>query len=128
MLLLYEIDPVFRVVTVTMGGELTDEDFLSIYEILKNDRLVQPDFALIVDLGQTTEANFTDSGLQALAHFPLLFSVESRRAVVVPSGQGLGMLKMYEFWRGEPAIRLRTFHDLDEARDWARCNGEKRRP
>ena len=122
MLLLYEIDPAFRVVTVTMGGDLTDEDFLSIYGILKNDRLVQPDFALIVDLCEATGTNFTDSGLQALAHFPLLFSVETRRAVVAPSGQGLGMMKMYEFWRGEPAIQLRTFHDLDEARDWVRCN------
>lgn len=124
MLLLYEIDPVFRVVTVTMGGELTDEDFRSIYEVLKNDRLVQPDFALIVDFGQATGTNFTDSGVQALAHFPSLFSVESRRAVVVPSGAGLGMMKLYEFWRGEPAIQFRTFHDLDEAREWARCNEE----
>jgi len=122
MLLLYEIDPVFRVVTVTMGGDLTDEDFLSIYGILKNDRLVQPDFALLIDFSQTTGANFTDSGLQALAHFPSLFSVESRRAVVVPSGAGLGMMKMYEFWRGEPAIHFQSFDDLDEARDWARCH------
>ena len=124
MLLLYELDPVFRVVTVTMGGELTNEDLLAIYDILKNDRIVQPDFALIIDLSQTTGANFTDSGVHALAHFPLVFSNESRRAVVVPSDLGPGMVKMYEFWRGEPGVNLQTFHDLDEARNWARCNDE----
>ncbi len=122
MLLLYEFDPVFRVVTVTMGGELTNEDFFAIYDILKNDRLVQPDFALIIDLSQMTGANFTDSGLQAVAHFPLIFSIESRRAVVVPSDLGLGMTKMFEFWRGDPAVRMQTFRDLDEARNWARRN------
>jgi len=124
MLLLYELDPVFRVVTVTMGGKLTNEDLIAIYDILKNDRLVQPDFALIIDLGQTTGASFTDSGLQAVAHFPLLFCAESRRAVVVPSNLGLGMMKMFEFWRGEPGVHMQTFHDLDEARSWARCNEE----
>ena len=124
MLLLYEIDPVRRVVTVTMGGELTNEDFLTVYDVLRNDRLVAPDFALIVDLRQATGANFTDSGLYALASFPLLFSRESRRAVVVPGNLGLGMLRMYEFWRGEPGVGLQAFRELSEAKDWVRCGQE----
>jgi len=120
MLLLYEIDPVSRVVTVTLGGELTNQDFLTVYDNLRNDTIVRPDFSLIVDLRQATKTNFTDSGLYALAQFPLVFSSESRRAVVLPSDAGLGMVRMYEFWRGEPGVDLQAFRDLEEARDWIR--------
>jgi hypothetical protein len=114
----YEIDPAHQIVIVTMTGEITDEDLLEIHDCLRSDKTLQPDFALLIDLREAKGTKITSAGVRALASLPLVLAPESRRAVVVPSGLGFGMARMYGLWRGEEAGGLRAFRDFDEARDW----------
>jgi hypothetical protein len=124
MLLAYEVDPVRRIATVTLTGDLVDEDFVEIYDRLRSDRILEPDFALLLDLRQARGTNITASGVHTLARLPLLFSPRSRRAVVVPSSLGFAMARMYQFWRGEEGRSVRIFRDFDEAKDWVGSDGK----
>ena len=114
----YEVDPVRNIVIVAMMGAITDVDLLEIHEHLRSDNALQPDFALLIDLREANGTEITSAGVRALADLPLVLSPESRRAVVVPSSLGLGMVRMYGLWRGGEDGGIRAFRDLDEARDW----------
>jgi len=114
----YEVDPVRNIVFVAMMGAITDVDLLEIHEHLRGDNALQPDFALLIDLREANGTEITSAGVRALADLPLVLSPESRRAVVVPSSLGLGMVRMYGLWRGGEDGSIRAFRDFDEARDW----------
>ena len=60
----------------------------------------------------------TVKGVHALVQQPLIFSPDSRRAVVVPSDLGFGMARMYQTLRDELGGRVGVFRDFDEARRW----------
>jgi hypothetical protein len=114
----FEVDPVRNIVIVAMTGAITDADLLDIHDYLGSDKALQPDFALLIDLREANGTEITSAGVRALADLPLVLSPESRRAVVVPSSLGLGMVRMYGLWRGGEDGGIRAFRDLDEARDW----------
>jgi hypothetical protein len=99
-------------------GEITDADLVEIHDRLRSDTTLQPDSALLIDLRQAKGTKITSAGVRTLASLPLALAPESRRAVVVPSSLGFGMVRMYELWRGGEGGGIRAFHNLDEARDW----------
>jgi hypothetical protein len=114
----FEVDPVRNIVIVAMTGEVTDADLLEIHDSLRGDQALQQDFALLIDLREANGTRVTSAGVRALASLPLVLAPESRRAVVVPSSLGLGMVRMYGLWRGGEDGGIRAFRDFDEARDW----------
>ena len=114
----FEVDPVRHIVIVAVTGEITDADLFEIHDYLRSDKTLQPGFALLIDLREANGIKITSAGVRALANLPLVLSPESRRAVVVPSSLGLGMVRMYGLWRGGEDGSIRAFRDLDEARDW----------
>ena len=83
-----EIDPVQRVVTLGVSGELDDDGLLSLAAELRKDPEVDPDFAFLIDLREADGHAVTTDGVRALIAQPLVLSPESRRAVVVPSTSG----------------------------------------
>ncbi len=120
----YEIDPVRRIVVVRMTGEITDEHLVEIHDRLHGDETVQPDSALLIDLREAKGSKITSAGVRALARLPLVLAPESRRAVVVPSKLGFGMVRMYELWRGGKGGSIRPFRDFEEAGDWVASDEE----
>jgi hypothetical protein len=114
----YEVDPARHIAIVAMTGEITDADLLEIHDYLRSDKTLQPDFALLIDLREANGTKITSAGVRSLANLPLVLSPESRRAVVVPSSLGLGMVRAYGLWRGGEDGSIRAFRDFDEARDW----------
>lgn len=113
-----KIDPVARVVVLEVSGDLGDQELLSLADELEKAPKVPSDFSLLIDLRQAHGQNVTSAGAHALAARPLVLSLESRRAVVVPSELGFGMARMYEMLREERGGATRVFRDYDEAQRW----------
>jgi len=107
-----------RLVILTISGDLGDRDLLELAGHIARDPEVEPDFSLLIDLREAHGDAVTGAGVRSLSARPLVLSLESRRAVVVPSDSGFGMARMYELLRGERGGGMRVFRDFDEARRW----------
>jgi hypothetical protein len=113
-----KIDPVARLITLTVSGELGDEELLRLGDEVAKVPGLEPDFSLLIDLRQANGQNVTSAGVRKLVARPLVLSAASRRAVVVPSDLGFGMARMYEMLREDRGGAARVFRDYDEARRW----------
>jgi len=113
-----EVDGRNRVVTLGVSGELDDDGLLALAAELQKDPEVTPDFALLIDLRAASGLAVTGHGVRALVAQPLVLSLASRRAVVVPSDLGFGMARMYEMLREDHGGGTRAFRDFDEAQRW----------
>lgn len=120
----HEVDPVRRIVIVTLDGDLTDEKLFMLYDRLQDDPEVKPDFALLIDLRRASGFKVTSTGVHALAQRPLMLSPEARRAVVVPSDFGVEMARVYNRMREAGGGGTAIFRDLDEAKRWAQSKEE----
>jgi hypothetical protein len=116
------IDHDHRVITVTLTGELTDAELLSLAAEVAKTPGIGKDFSLLLDLRFADGAKITTAGVRQMAARPLAFPATARRAVVVPSELGFGMARMYEMLRGEGAPRV--FKDYDAARRWVETRAE----
>lgn len=113
----FDIDAARRVVVITPDRDADDEEILAIYERLRDDPSIEPDFALLLDVRQSAGDKVTFAGLHRIAQLPLVLSPEARRAFVVSSDFAYGMARMYQVFRGvegAPAV----FVDIAEARRW----------
>ena len=113
-----KIDSIARVVTLTVSGNLGDEELLRLADDLAKVPDIEPDFSLLIDLRQANGQNVTSAGVRRLVTRPLVLSAASRRAVVVPSDLGFGMARMYEMLREDRGGAARVFRDYDQARRW----------
>ena len=114
----YDIDSERGVVTVKMTGALVDKDFVAMYERLRDDEAIRPEYSVLFDLAEAHQSQASSSGVRRLAELPLLFLSSSRRAILVCSEFGYGMARMYDGLRGELGEELKIFRDRDEARCW----------
>jgi hypothetical protein len=114
----YEIDPVRRIVVVTLSGDLTDEGLFKLYDDLTDFPEIKPDFAILIDLRQTSGRSVTSAAVGTLAQRPPLLSPEARRAVVVPSDFGSRVARMYNVLREGHGGEVAIFSDFAEARRW----------
>jgi hypothetical protein len=115
-----ETDAVARVVVLKVSGDVGDRELLDLADELEKAPDVEADFSFLIDLRQANGRNVTSAGVQALAQRPLVFSPESRRAVLVPSELGFGMARMYELLRQEGGGATHVFRDYDAAHRWVR--------
>lgn len=113
-----KIDSVARVVTLTVSGDLGDQELLGLADELAKAPELDRDFSLLIDLRQASGKNVTSAGVRKLVERPLVLSAASRRAVVVPSNLGFGMTRMYEMLRQDRGGATRAFRDYDEAQRW----------
>jgi hypothetical protein len=114
----HEIDSERRIIFVTVRGEFRDEDLLSIYDRLRAEPKLEPDFGLLIDLRHAAGRSVTMSGVQTLIKRPLLLSPGARRAIVVETDLGFGMSRMYELSRGDLVQTIRVFRDVEKAERW----------
>ena len=110
--------PFKGIVCITVKGEIADEDLVELYRRIRLHDSVEPISSLLIDLREAKGSNITSAGVRELARLPSLLAPESRRAVVVPSSLGFGMVRMYDLWRGGESGSFRAFRDFDEAREW----------
>ncbi len=114
----YKIDKERRLVISTASGVLAMADVLAHRERLFNDPDYDPNFSQLMDFTPVTQFCIEPGEIRSLAQ-TMVFSADSRRAIVAPSDLLFGFARMYEILRdsaGETGIRV--FRDRDEALDW----------
>lgn len=117
-----QIDQEQRLVVLTITGRMNDGDLLSLADRVEKDEAISRDFGLVMDMRLADGDAITTEGVRALASRRLALNASSRRAVVVPSGLGYGMARMYQMLRTEGSPNV--FTDYDAAYRWAATGRE----
>ena len=118
MSVFYKIDKERKLVLSTGSGALTMADALAHQEKLRKDPDFAPGFSQLLDLTHITRVDLEPEDVRRLAQ-TLVFSNDSRRAILVNSDVAFGFARMFEMLRdtfGEKGIRV--FRNLDDALDW----------
>jgi hypothetical protein len=118
----YEIDKHQRLVITTASGVLTLADALAHQEKLSEDKDFDPEFSQLVDLTGVTELAIDSAGIRALA-IRKVFSVRSRRAVLVNNELAFAFARMFSLFRefrGEQQMEI--FRNREEAMKWLSAN------
>jgi hypothetical protein len=114
----YKIDKERRLVLSSGAGVLTKEDIFGHMERLSKDPDFDPDFSQLADFRQITALEFGPEDVRIFAQ-RTIFSLRSRRAILVKDDLQFGLARMFEIHRelhGETGIHV--FRNLDEALDW----------
>jgi len=118
----YEIDKKRRLV-ITMGlDRVTLAEAMANQERLLKDPEFDPGYSQLMDVTRADLGGLTASDIRMIAERNV-FSVNSRRAIVVSSNLAYGFGRMFETLReiaGEKGVRI--FRDMDEAVDWLLSN------
>ncbi len=115
----YQIDKAQRLVISTASGFLTAADILTHQRKLLADPDFDPTCSQIVDCSAVTGINLSPDDVRAVTEM-MIFSAESRRAIVVATDEQFGFAHMFKIMReaqGEYGIRV--FRDRAEALRWA---------
>jgi hypothetical protein len=107
-----------RIVVLTVRGDITDGDLMSLATHIQQLPDVGPEHSLLIDLREANSTGVTTAGVRALAGRPLVLPKTSRRAVVVPSDLGFGMARMYEMLAETRGGGARVFRDYGAALRW----------
>lgn len=113
-----QINAADRVVTLSLSGEIRDEDMLSLAIDIENDPEAKPDFSMLLDVRRADVRSVTSAGVRALAERPFALAPESRRGVVVAGELSFGMARMYEALRDKLGSAIRVFRNYEEALRW----------
>ena len=114
----YKIDKERKLVISTASGAATMADVLAHREKLFNDPDYDRSFSQLMDFTPVTKFEIEPDQVRSLSQ-TMVFSADSRRAIVVPNDLMFGFARMYEMIResaGETGIRV--FRDRDEALEW----------
>ncbi len=114
----YEIDKHQRLVITTATGVLTLAEALAHQEKLSGDKDFDPEFSQLVDLTGITELTIDSAGIRVLA-IKKVFSLRSRRAVLVNSELAFAFARMFSSFRGfEGEHQIEVFRDRTKALEW----------
>jgi hypothetical protein len=114
----YKIDKERKLVVSTGTGFVRREDVLTLQDQMSNDPEFDPSFSQVADFALLAN---TDVGLADIQTFAQrdVFSVHSRRAIIVKGDVAFGFAKIFELSRQlAGANGIRVFRDPDEAFDW----------
>jgi hypothetical protein len=114
----YKIDKERKLVVTTGTGFVRREDVLALQDQMSNDPEFDPSFSQVADFALLAN---TDVGLADVKTFAQrdVFSVHSRRAIIVKGDVAFGFAKIFELSRQlAGADGIRVFRDPDEAFDW----------
>jgi hypothetical protein len=114
----YKIDSERKLVVTTGIGFVRREDVLTLQDQMSNDPEFDPSFSQVADFALLAN---TDVGLADVQTFAQrdVFSVHSRRAIIVKGDVAFGFAKIFQLSRRlAGANGIRVFRDPDEAFDW----------
>lgn len=114
----YKIVKERNLVLTTGSGFVTKQEVITVQDQMSNDPEFDPSFSQVADFAQLTNTDITMADVQMFAQRDV-FSIHSRRAIIVKGEIGFGFAKIFELYRqliGASGIRI--FRDPDEAREW----------
>ncbi len=114
----YHIDVENRRVEVVIEGDLADPDLSDGNERLREDPDFRSEYDQLLDLSGATGESLSSGAVRRLARGEPIFSVRSRRAIVVASDLGFGLARMFQTLRKDEAGEIEIFRSVDEARRW----------
>jgi len=114
----YKIDRDRQLVLSSGTGILNKTEALALQNRLLADSDFDPSFSQLLDFTHITQFDFTAADVHQLA-LHSIFSVDSRRAILVPNDLGFGLGRMYGILREAAGERgIRVFRELEDALDW----------
>ncbi len=114
----YKIDTERKFVLTSGSGFITKQEVLALQDQMSNDPEFDPGFSQVADFSQLTD---TDIGLADIRIFAQrdVFSIHSRRAIVVKGAVALGFARVFELsLQLCGASGIRVFCDPAEAFAW----------
>jgi hypothetical protein len=114
----YKIDKERKLVITTGTGFVRREEVLTLQDQMSNDPEFDPCFSQVADFALLANTDVVLADVQTFAQRDV-FSVHSRRAIIVKGGVAFGFAKIFELSRQlAGANGIRVFRDPDEAFDW----------
>ncbi len=118
----FYLDPVDRLITVSVTGPITLEDLNEGTDKLREIQGFDPTFDQLIDLRHAHTDGLNGAKFRAfLARLPV-FDRFSKRAIVVGSKYQFGVMRMFELMANEERGMIRIFMDLAEAETWLGIN------
>jgi hypothetical protein len=114
----YKIDKERKLVLTTGSGFVTKEEVFTLQDQMSNDPEFDPNFSQVADFAHLTN---TDIGMADIRTFAQrdVFSIHSRRAIIVKGDIAFGFAKIFELHRQLSGVSgIRVFRNPDEAFDW----------
>jgi hypothetical protein len=114
----YKIDKERKLVLTTGSGFLTKQEVFTLQNQMLNDPDFDPSFSQLADYAQLTRTDIRIADLRVIAQRDV-FSIHSRRAIIVKGNAAFGLAKIFELYRELAGARgIRVFRNIDEALDW----------
>ena len=111
------IDATQKVVIVTLAGEISDTDVISIGALTSSDPFFDPSFSEIVDFSPATGGSVSTFALQTLARRTSIYSRTSKHIVIAPKPHIFGLTRMFQAHATETRPNTLVVRTLDEARE-----------
>lgn len=113
-----KIDKDRKLVHTTGSGFITKEEVLAHQDLILKDPDFDPSFSQLADFARLTNTDINMGDLQTFAHRDV-FSIHSRRAIIVKSDLAFGFAKIFELYRQLAGARgIRVFRTHHEALNW----------
>jgi carotenoid cleavage dioxygenase-like enzyme len=109
------IDPIQKVVLVTITGEIKDADLIEIPAATKAHPQFDPSFSEIVDFSGVTSGNVSTFAVQTLAQRASIYKRASKHVVVAPQAHGFGLTRMYQVYARETRPNMDVVRTREEA-------------
>jgi len=114
----YKIDKERNLVLTTGYGFITKEEIITLQDEMSNDPEFDSNFSQVADFSQLTNTDITIADVHTFAQRDV-FSIHSRRAIIVKGELAFGFAKIFEVCRQLiGATGIRVFRNLDEAFEW----------
>jgi len=114
----YKIDRERKLVLTTGSGFVTKEEVITLQDQMSNDPEFDPSFSQVADFAHLTNTDIAMADVQMFAQRDV-FSIHSRRAIIVKGDIAFGFAKILELYRQLiGASGIRVFRDPDEALEW----------
>jgi len=107
-----------KLVLTTGSGFVTKEEVITLQDQMSNDPEFDPTFSQVADFAHLTNTDISMVDVQMFAKRDV-FSIHSRRAIIVESDIAFGFAKIFELCRQlTGASGIRVFRNPDEALEW----------
>ena len=114
----YEIDEAGGLIRFRFHGLVSNADVLDADQAMRDDPAFRAELDQIVDMTGIEEMQLTPAGVRELSERPPIFSLQSRRAIVVGGDLGYGLARVYQARRGDVAGEIQVFRASAEAEVW----------
>jgi hypothetical protein len=115
---LLKIDKERKLVHTTGSGFITKAEVVAHQDQILKHSDFDPSFSQLADFARLTNTDINMADLQSFAHKDV-FSIHSRRAIIVKGDLAFGFAKIFELYRQLAGARgIRVFRTHHEALNW----------